>query len=154
MDWQLFPVFLAACFAAGWTGQMFPPGDWYEGLRKPSWNPPNWLFPIAWTLLYLAIAVAAARIGIHPGNDLALAFWTLQIVLNAIWTPAFFGLQRMGMALAILGALWVAVAATTLAFIRIDPVAGGLFLPYLAWVSFAGVLNFTIWRLNPDRSAA
>ncbi len=82
MDWPLFLIFLAACAAAGSTGQMFPPGSWYEALRKPLWTPPNRLFPLAWTLLYIAIAVAATRVALREGNDAALSLWALQIALN------------------------------------------------------------------------
>ena len=95
MIWICFIVFLAACFAAGATGGLFPPGQWYEGLRKPAWTPPNWVFPAAWTTLYLCIAAAGARAAVQPDNALAMAFWALQIALNTLWTPVFFGLRRL-----------------------------------------------------------
>ena len=152
----LFLVFLAACFAAGATGALFQPGEWYRSLRKPSWTPPDWLFPVAWTVLYLSMSAAAARIALLAGTDpaagLALAFWALQIALNTLWTPVFFGLRRMGGGMVVLAGLWVAVAATLVAFWRLDAVAGLLILPYLGWVTVAGALNFSVWRLN--RSAA
>lgn len=151
MDWTLFFIFLAACFAAGSTGQMFPPGPWHERLRKPGWTQPNWLFPGAWTLLYIGISVAAAQVATHEGNDFGLALWALQIALNTLWTPVFFGLRRM---VAALVALWLAVAATTVTFLGIDGWAGALFLPYLVWVSYAAALNFAIWRMNPGEGSA
>ncbi len=145
----LFLVFLGASAAAGSTGMTFPTGPWYLALRKPGWTPPNWLFPIAWTLLYIIIAIAAARVALLPGNAFGMGFWALQIALNAIWTPVFFGKHRLGGGLVIITLLWLAVLATTLAFFALDRVAGALFVPYLVWVSYASALNFTIWRMNP-----
>jgi benzodiazapine receptor len=152
MSIPLFLTYLAACLAAGATGALFQPGDWYRSLKKPSWTPPDWLFPVAWTTLYLCMSVSAARVaglaGTDPATGPALALWALQIALNTLWTPVFFGLRRMGAGLVVLVLLWLAVAATLVAFWRVDLVAGLLFLPYLAWVSVAGALNFTVWRLN------
>jgi benzodiazapine receptor len=152
MTLSLFLTFLAACLAAGATGAMFKPGDWYRSLNKPDWTPPDWLFPLAWTTLYLCMSISAARVaglaGTDPAVGPALAFWGLQIALNTLWTPIFFGLHRMGAGLVVLVLLWLAVAATLVAFWRVDLIAGLLFLPYLAWVSVAGALNFTVWRLN------
>lgn len=148
MDWPLFIVFLAASVTAASNGQSFPPDDWYAALRKPAWTPPNWLFPVAWTFLYVAMAVAAARVAPLPGSALAVALWALQIALNSIWTPLFFGRHRIGAAAFVLGLLWLAVAATMLAFFRLDTIAGWLFVPYLAWVSTAFALNLSVWRLN------
>lgn len=148
MDWLLLLVFLAASFTAASTGQAFPPDVWYQTLRKPSWTPPNWLFPVAWTFLYIAMAVAAARIAPLPGSALAIALWALQIALNSIWTPLFFGRHKIGAAAVVLGMLWLAVAATMIAFFRLDVLAGWLFVPYIVWVSLAFALNFTVWRLN------
>lgn len=150
MDWALFSLFLAGCVAAGATGAMFPPGAWYESLKKPPWTPPNWLFPVAWTTLYLCISVAAARAGASGATGYAMAFYALQLALNTLWTPVFFGLRRMGAGMLVLAALWLAVLATLLTFWQIDPLAGWLFVPYLIWVTVAGALNWTVWRLNPE----
>lgn len=149
MDILLFCIFLAGCFAAGATGAMFPPGPWYEALQKPSWTPPNWLFPVAWTTLYLCISAAAARVGV-TATGYAMAFYALQLALNTLWTPVFFGLRRMGAGMLVLGALWIAVLATLIAFWQIDRLAGLLFVPYLLWVTVAGALNWSVWRLNPN----
>ncbi|HAL75439.1 MAG TPA: sensory protein TspO, partial [Rhodobacteraceae bacterium] len=111
MDWIMFLIFLVACFAAGATGGLFPPGAWYQQLNKPSWTPPNWLFPVAWTSLYLCMSVAGARVAGLPGNGLAMAFWSLQIALNALWTPVFFGLRNLRLGLIVLIGLWLSVAA-------------------------------------------
>ncbi len=149
MDWTLFLTYLAACGAAAATGAMFQPGVWYDGLAKPRWTPPGWLFPLVWTTLYICMALAAMRVAGIAGSGQALAFWALQIALNTLWTPVFFGLHRMRAALVVMAGLWLAVAATTVSFLLLDAVAGLLFLPYLVWVSIAGALNYTVWRLNP-----
>lgn len=148
----LFLIFLAACSAAAATGALFSPGDWYRSLRKPRWTPPDFAFPIVWTVLYLAMSYAAARVGgltvDKPAAAVALAFWALQIALNTLWTPVFFGLQRMRAGLVIILMLWVAVAATMVQFWMVDRIAGLLLLPYLVWVSIAAALNASALRLN------
>ncbi|MEL6977628.1 MAG: TspO/MBR family protein [Pseudomonadota bacterium] len=155
MEWLVFATFFAACAAAGSTGSMFPPDDWYEQLTKPSWTPPNWLFPLAWTVLYVTMAWAATLVSAAgEGAALGLALWALQIALNAIWTPVFFGLKRLGAAFVALMALWSAVAACVVVFFQIEPLAGWLFLPYLIWVSYAAALNYWIYKHNPDADAA
>lgn len=152
MIWLYFFIFLAACFAAGATGAMFPPGDWYDELEKPSWTPPNFVFPLAWTTLYLCIAYAGARVAMSPGSGLALALWALQIALNTLWTPVFFGLRKIKAGLFVLMCLWAAVAAAMVALWQVDWLAGLLFVPYLAWVSTAAALNLSVMRLNPGRA--
>lgn len=154
MTFLLFLVFLAACVAAGATGALFAPGEWYRTLRKPGWTPPGWVFSAMWTSLYLLMAWAAARVAAIEGNGPALALWALQIALNALWTPVFFGLHRVRAGLAIIMLLWVVVLSMTLAFFRLDPLAGAMLLPYLAWISVATALNHAIMRLNPDRIGA
>lgn len=145
----LFLTYLAACGAAAATGAMFQPGEWYKNLNKPRWTPPDWLFPVAWTVLYLSMSVAAARVAMAGDTGQALALWSVQIALNALWTPVFFGLRRLGAGLVIIFLLWLAVAATMLAFWQVDWVAGMLFAPYLLWVSIAGALNRSVWARNP-----
>ena len=152
MFWIEFAVFLAACAAAGASGGLFPPGAWYRSLAKPGFTPPDWFFPIAWTTIYLLISFAAARVAAADGASLALALWALQIALNTLWTPVFFGLKNMRAALGVVVALWVAVAATMIVFWSIDWVAGAAFAVYLAWVTTAGALNFQVMRLNPTTS--
>jgi len=146
MLWIVFAVYFAACCAAATTGAIFPPGEWYDDLEKPSWTPPNWLFPIAWTVLYLIIAFTAARVSMLEGAALATAFWALQLGLNAIWTPVFFGLRNIGGALVVVVALWVAVLAMLVSFYQLDPLSGLLLIPYLIWVSYAAALNADIYR--------
>ncbi len=148
MDWTLFALFAVTCFVAAATGRLFQPGAWYDGLRKPGWTPKPWVFPVVWTVLYIAIAMAAARAAGQPGSGPALAFWALQIALNTLWSPVFFGLRRMGLAMGIIAALWLAVLGAMLSLWQVDALAGLLFAPYLVWVSIAAALNFSVWRLN------
>lgn len=150
-------AFLAANLAAASTGAFFQPGAWYAGLAKPSWCPPDWLFGPAWAVLYLSIAVAGWLVWREAGLDgagAALGIYAVQLLLNAGWSAIFFGLRRMDLAFYELLVFWVSIAATILAFAPIHIGAALLLLPYLAWVTFAGVLNFAIWRLNPATAPA
>jgi tryptophan-rich sensory protein len=126
--------------------------DWYPRLRKPSWNPPNRVFGPVWTVLYVLMGLALWRVwqgGLaRPGADLAVWLFLLQLALNLGWSAVFFGLRRPGAALVVIGLLWAVIAATAVAFYRLDPPAGWLMLPYLAWVSFAAALNAAVWWLN------
>ncbi|MCC5887708.1 MAG: tryptophan-rich sensory protein [Gammaproteobacteria bacterium] len=153
MDWMLFAVFLLACGAAWATGALFPPGEWYRSLDKPRWTPPNWMFPLVWTLLYASIAFAAARVAPLPESQYALGFWAAQIAFNTLWTPVFFGLRRMRAALVVMLLLWLTVAATLVAMWPLDRLAALLFVPYLAWVSVAGMLNLSLVRRNPQAAS-
>lgn len=150
MDFLVFFIFLAACFAAGATGALFPPGRWYEDLNKPSWTPPNWVFPVTWTTLYLLMAFAAARVAGEPDSQYAMAFWALQIALNALWTPVFFGLRRLKLAIPFIVLLWLAVLGTMVSHWLVDPIAGIALVPYLVWVTIAAALNISVARLNPS----
>lgn len=142
----LFLILLT--FLAPLAGIFSEPGPWYAGLVKPAWNPPAWLFGPVWTFLYLSMAVAAWGVWKKAGWSPALNLWLAQFVLNALWSPLFFGLHQMGLAFAEIVLLWAAVLATFLSFLKVERWAGWLLAPYLAWVSFAAVLNFTLWRLN------
>ncbi|RVV98109.1 tryptophan-rich sensory protein [Mesobaculum littorinae] len=149
MDWIAFPIFLATCAAAGATGIIFKPGTWYAQLSKPPWTPPNKLFPIAWSVIYVLMAAAAARIAARDGIGVPLALWSLQIALNTLWTPVFFGNRMIRAGAAVIGCLGLAITATMVAFWQIDTLAGVLLLPYLLWVLYAGSLNVAIWQRNP-----
>jgi tryptophan-rich sensory protein len=151
MDWLLFCIFLAATFAAGATGAMFPTGEWYKQLNKPSWTPPNWLFPVAWTSIYLLMAFAGARVAVLEGSAYAMAFWGMQIAFNALWTPVFFGLRNLKASLPIMAGLWISVFGATITHWQLDLWAGLAFVPYLTWVSVAAALNISMVRLNPDQ---
>jgi len=152
MNFAVFLIFLAATGAAAATGSLFPPGEWYAGLTKPWFTPPAIAFPIVWTTLYILMSLAAARIAPLQGAQYALALWALQIALNTLWTPVFFGAHRMWLGLIIIGLLWLVVAAMIVAFWRLDRLAGVLLLPYLAWLSVALSLNGALIRLNPAAS--
>jgi tryptophan-rich sensory protein len=143
-------LWLAAAFVPAAIGAAFPAPDYYADLRKPAWAPPPWLFGPVWTALYALIGVAAWLVDRRggAGSRRALGLWGGQLALNAAWTPIFFGLRAPGPALVEILVLWVAVAATTIAFLARRTAAGALLLPYLAWVTFATALNFEIWRLN------
>jgi tryptophan-rich sensory protein len=124
------------------------PREWYAALNKPIWNPPPWLFGPAWTLLYTLMAIAAWMVWKRVGFGKPLKLYFVQLSLNAAWTPIFFGAHAMGWALVEIVALWIAILLTLLNFRRVNTTAGWLFVPYLAWVTFATSLNFTLWRLN------
>ena len=149
MDWMLFGTFLLACGAAGATGSMFQPDQWYRDLDKPWWTPPGWVFPLTWVTLYVLMSLAAMRAAQVEGSQQALAFWAAQIAFNTLWSPVFFGLKRMRAAFVILCCLWATVAATLAAFWALDPMAGYMMAPYLVWVTIAGALNLSVWRRNP-----
>ncbi|MFD0980032.1 tryptophan-rich sensory protein TspO [Tropicimonas aquimaris] len=152
MTFLLFLIFLAACVAAGSTGVLFAPGDWYRDLRKPDWTPPSWVFSVMWTSLYLVMSWAAARVAVTGESGLALALWALQIALNTLWTPVFFGLHRMRAGLLIIVLLWASVGATTVAFLQVDTLSGIMLIPYLIWVTVAACLNYAILKMNPDEA--
>lgn len=154
MDWSFFPIYLAACAAAAMTGAWFAPDGWYRALAKPRWTPPDWVFPVVWTTVYILIALAAARVAGKPGSAYALALWAVQMPLNALWSPVFFGLHRIGQALGVIVALWAVVAWCLVSLWQVDWIAGALFIPYLLWLTIAAALNFSIWRSNPEERAA
>ncbi|WP_407316897.1 tryptophan-rich sensory protein TspO [Pseudomonas sp. nanlin1] len=143
-----FFIFLLACAAAASTGMLFKPGQWYETLTKPSFTPPNWLFPVAWSIIYLLLAWAGYRLSLIPGSQNVLALWAAQIALNTLWTPVFFGAQRIVAGLLILTLLWLVVAAMVLMAIQLDLITGLILFPYLVWLCVAWALNFSILRSN------
>jgi tryptophan-rich sensory protein len=143
---------LVLCLAASGTAFFVSTGGWFAGLRKPSWNPPLWIFGPVWTLLYILMAVAAWLVWREGGwkeRSWNLRLFVLQWLLNVLWTPLFFGMHLSGLAFAEIVVLWFAVAATMVLFWKVRKAAGVLLAPYLAWVSFAAALNFTIWQMNP-----
>ncbi len=147
-------AFLVLNMAAAASGGFFRPGAWHRWLKKPAWNPPNWLFAPAWTLLFLMIAVAGWRIFEAKGWEATpeLVLYFVSLGLNAAWSGLFFGLKRPDLAFVELLALWASIALMILVFAPIDGLAAGLLVPYLCWVTFAGALNFSIWRLNRGRT--
>lgn len=146
--------FIVICLAAGGVGAALTTseiGGWYQTIVKPSWNPPAWIFGPVWTTLYILMGIAAWLVWLRSDNRqvrLPLIWFAIQLVLNFAWSPVFFRMHAMGLAFAVLVALWIAIATTMYLFFQRSTVAGLLLVPYLVWVSFAGVLNFTLWQLN------
>lgn len=147
--WAFLPLFLALVFCAALGGALFPPGAEYAALVRPSFAPPSWLFGPVWTLLYVLIAVAGWRVWRRVGWATgAMRLWLAQLALNALWTPLFFGLGWRGVALLEMALLWLTIALCLRAFGRIDRASAWMLAPYLAWVSFAWVLNAGFWWSN------
>jgi len=152
--WIALLVFVVLSFAAGLIGQFAgggSPGAWYRLLAKPSFTPPGWVFAPVWSLLYLMMGVAAWRVWLRRAEARTawpLALFFVQLALNATWSVLFFGLHRIDWAFLDIVALWVAILATVVLFFRVRAAAGWLMIPYLAWVSFASLLNAELWRLN------
>jgi translocator protein len=135
---------------ARWTVAEIP--TWYATLHKPFFNPPNWIFGPVWTLLYLLMGIAAWLISQSAGSpqrNIAIGIFVLQLALNFLWTPIFFGRHAIRWALAEIILMWVFIGVTTLVFARIRTSAAWLMLPYWAWVTFATALNAALARLNP-----
>ncbi|GGM19038.1 MULTISPECIES: TspO/MBR family protein [Micromonospora] len=120
----------------------------YANLNQPSWAPPSWLFGPVWTALYATIAVAGWLVWRRVGFGPATYAWIAQLVLNAAWTPLFFGAGRYGLAFAEIVLLWLTIGVTVALFWRAFRPAALLMLPYWAWVTFAAALNFSVWQLN------
>ncbi len=146
--------FVLAALVAASSGAVFKPGDWYDTLRKPGWTPRPWVFPVVWTPLYVMIALSG-WLAWREGTLLSPPFliYAVQLVLNAGWSAVFFGLRRPDLAFAELLLLWLSILATIVAFAPLSAAAAWLLVPYLTWVTIAGALNLTVWRLNADRLA-
>lgn len=129
-------------------GYITLPGAWYASLVKPSFNPPNWIFAPAWTVLYVLIALAGWRVW---DRDLTSSqqFWWAQLILNFLWSPSFFGFQQMGLALVVIVLLLVSIIGFIKVSWNAERTSAILFLPYLAWVAFATLLNASLYWLNP-----
>lgn len=151
------PLVVLLGFLSGFSAQGGSNNRWYAALAKPTLTPPDWVFPVAWTMLYVLMGVALAIVlnarGAR-GRGIAIALFAAALALNLVWTPIFFGAHRVGLALLVIVAMLAAGMAATFAFGRIRPLAAWLMLPYLIWISFAGVLNWSIGRLNPDAELA
>lgn len=142
-------VFLLLVFLVAQLGWLFPPSEWYADLTRPPFAPPNWVFGPVWTVLYVMIAVAGWLVWQAAGmHSKAVAMWGAQLVLNALWTPLFFGLHALGLALIEMTLLWLVIAACIVVFRPVSKTAAWLFVPYLAWVSFAWALNAGFWLIN------
>lgn len=149
-------IMVSVCLGLGYmSGQVTQSSveTWYPTLVKPSFNPPNWAFPVAWTTLFMFMGIAAGLVWAKIEEKLkkvqiALLFFGLQLILNALWSILFFGLRNPRFALIEIILLWILIYQTYLKFKRINATAGYLFIPYLAWVGFATILNGSIVYLN------
>ena len=149
--WLVLIGFLLLSFLAATVGAVYLPGEWYAGLVKPSWNPPNWVFGPVWTLLYFCIGLSGWLVWRQAGwRSAAPAFvaYGLQLMLNAAWSWLFFGLHMPGLAFIEIVVLWLSILVTAVMFWRKSSLAALLLLPYFCWVGFAGALNLTLWLLN------
>jgi tryptophan-rich sensory protein len=124
------------------------PGDWYAGLQKPPFNPPNWVFGPVWTVLYILIAIAGWRIWRRDPHGAAMKFWIAQLALNFIWSPLFFSAHLPGAAFVVIIALLVVILALIMLTLDRERVSAWLLVPYALWVAFAALLNASIWWLN------
>lgn len=155
LRWALVtvPIVVLLGFLTGMLANSGYGNRWFAALDKPALMPPGWVFSVAWTILYITMGLAFAII-LHArgaqGRGLAIILFLAQLLLNLIWSPLFFRAHQVDSALTLIMVLFVLVALTTLAFWRIRRGAGLLLLPYLAWLAFAGFLNYEIGRLNPD----
>jgi translocator protein len=158
-DLVWFGAFLVASFGAAGLGSWSTSrsvSTWYRTLRKPGYTPPDWVFGPIWTGLYASMAVAAWLVKREAGRtptlatagQQALVAWGGQLALNVAWSAVFFGRRRIGAAVAVIAALWTAIAVCVIRSARVSRPAALLLLPYLAWTTFAAVLNARIWQLN------
>lgn len=142
----LFIVFIVGTGFA--IGLLNPPGSWYAALTKPWFNPPNWVFAPVWSVIYLLVAIAGWRTFERDRNSTAMMLWWVQMALNFLWSPIFFTAHRPDVAFAVILSLLAAILAFIARQRSEDRVSAALFLPYAAWVGFASMLNFEIFRLN------
>jgi translocator protein len=144
-----YAVFIILVVTAGLvSGLGNMPGDWYAALQKPFFNPPAWLFGPVWTTLYVLIGIAGARIWMRAPKSAAMQLWFAQLAVNVLWSPAFFGLQSPELGLVVIAGMLVTIVGFMLKARPVDRVSTLLFIPYLAWVAFASLLNLSIAWLN------
>ena len=147
---------VAICLAVGYLSSNVTQSSittWYPEIKKPSFNPPNWVFAPVWTMLFIMMGISAGMVWnkLESNKELVkkgLLFFTVQLLLNALWSYLFFGLQNPMLAGLEIILLWLMIFETYIQFAKINKISGYLLLPYLAWVSFAAVLNGSIWWLN------
>ena len=142
-------LFVALVVGGGLAiGYVTAPGEWYAGLVKPSFNPPNWVFAPVWTVLYVLIAVAGWRVWWQDAGSGAMMLWWLQLGLNFLWSPVFFAAHKVGLALLVILLLLVVIVGFIAVAWRQERIAAWLLVPYAAWVAFATALNGAIFALN------
>lgn len=155
MNYLTLFIFIAISELSGILGSLFTASSipsWYNGLTKPSFNPPSWVFGPVWTILYLLIGISGYLLWqarhTSAAAKWAIVFFFVQLALNALWTPLFFGAKLLGVALVEIIFMWLAIVATIFFAWQTNKWAAILLLPYLAWVSFASLLNYSLWKLN------
>ncbi len=157
-NWLALVISIGLAFSAGAAGAIFSPGgsaraaEWYAMLLKPAWSPPDRWFGVVWSALYLLMGTAAWLIWperYHRKRAAALTAYAIQLLLNALWAPLFFGARNIGAGLFIAVGLWLTIIWTVREFAAVRPAAAWLMAPYVIWASFAMALNLSIWRLNP-----
>jgi len=151
-------ISIGICLTIGFIGSIFTTSSiptWYTTLEKPSFNPPNWVFAPVWTTLFILMGISAFlvwRVGLNETNvRVALIIFIIQLILNAFWSVAFFGLRSPIAGLIVIIVLWIAILLTILSSIKVSKLAGILLIPYILWVSFASILNVMIYILNRSR---
>jgi len=143
------------CQLAGFLGSLFTTPSiptWYGILKKPFFTPPNWIFSPVWISLYVLMGISLFMVwrrNDHPEFKIALIFFFIQLILNILWSISFFGLRSPFLGLIDIVLLWIAILLTIRHFLRVSKAAGLLLFPYIIWVSFAAILNFSLWVLNP-----
>ncbi|MFH0971391.1 MAG: TspO/MBR family protein [Candidatus Micrarchaeota archaeon] len=155
LDWKKLLVSIIGCELAGGIGAIFTSPNiptWYAALAKPSFSPPNWVFFPVWTTLYLMMGVSVYLVWNREKNkqaEMGLKFFGVQLLLNILWSFLFFGMKSPFLGLIGIIALWLSIALTIRQFWKINRNAAYLLVPYILWVSFAAILNFSVWQLNP-----
>ena len=142
-------LFIVLVVGTGWLiGGTNLPGTWYANLQKPSFNPPNWIFGPTWTVLYVMIAVAGWKAYLQEMNGFAMQLWLGQMLLNFLWSPIVFTLQHLALGLAVILTMLLVIVTFIVVQWRPNRTAALLFIPYAAWVAFASLLNYSLYRLN------
>jgi benzodiazapine receptor len=156
MRWLVLGLWIIGCLAVGAIGGRWTAPEilgWYRTITRPSFNPPGWIFGPVWTTLYILMGIAAWLVSQAPDSrsrSIGLALFVFQLALNLAWSWIFFHKHAIGSAALEVVVLWCAIGATTLVFSRVTASAAWLMAPYWAWVTFASILNASIWRLNPN----
>jgi translocator protein len=148
-------ISILVCFAAGGIGTVFTSSaipTWYARLVKPSFSPPNWVFAPVWTTLYILMGISLYLIWSKGTKSKkvrdAIYIFGIQLILNAVWSPIFFGAHSLFIALIVIIAMWFYIVKTIISFSKIDKTASYLLYPYITWVTLASILNFSVWYLN------
>ncbi len=155
-QWRSLLFWITLCELAGIAGSVFTVSaipTWYATLNRPSFSPPNWLFGPVWVILYMLMGIAIALVRQHTAMknrvQKATQLFLVHLAANALWSPIFFGTKNIPLSFVVIGFVWVSIILLIFRFYEIEKKSAYLLLPYLAWISFATVLNYNIWLLNP-----